>query len=271
MANELVEIDTLSAKLSKSSLLPAHLRGKEADVFVTVLTGRELGLSPMQSIRSMFVVGGKASMSADMMVALCVSNPRCKYFRLVESTAEVATYETLREGHPEPTRLSFTMRQAEQAGVTRNQTWKAYPEAMLRARASSALARACYPDLLAGVYDSDSDELQQRREQDVTPRPAAVTVEQVMAQPLVASAQLPAAPAPVEAPPLSATVPAPPVQSLREQLAEQIRATATEPAAYAVADAVSAAAKSGRLSAEDRAALVPVFREHLAGLRSKAA
>ena len=166
--NEALE---LAKALAPSSLLPAHLRGKPADVLVVVLTGRELGLSPMQSIRGMYVVNGKAAISADLMVGLAVSKPQCRYFRLIESTGTTATYETLREGS-EPVRLSFTLAQAKTAGLLTNATWAKYPDAMLRARASSALARAVYPDLLAGVYEQG--ELQ-HVEKDVTPsRPAPI-------------------------------------------------------------------------------------------------
>src|SRR5690606_14566168 len=82
-------------------------------------------------------------------------HPACKYFRLVESTDERATYETLREGEPEPTRITWTIQQAAKAGLTGRQNWKAHPAAMLRARASAALARAVYPDVAMGIYDPD--------------------------------------------------------------------------------------------------------------------
>src|SRR5690606_17440997 len=41
------------------------------------------------------------------------------------------------------------------AGLTGRQNWKAHPAAMLRARASAALARAVYPDVAMGIYDPD--------------------------------------------------------------------------------------------------------------------
>lgn len=147
--------EQIAARLSKSSLLPSAVRGKPADLAVIMITGHELGLSPMQALRGLHVVEGRPILSADLIVGLVKKHPACKYFRLVESTDERATYETLREGEPEPTRITWTIQQAAKAGLTGRPNWKAHPAAMLRARASAALARAVYPDVAMGIYDPD--------------------------------------------------------------------------------------------------------------------
>ena len=147
--------EQIAVRLSKSTLLPSALRGKPADLAVIMITGHELGLSPMQALRGLHVVEGRPVLSADLIVGLVKKHPACKYFRLVESTDERATYETLREGEPEPTRITWTIEQATKAGLTGRQNWKAHPAAMLRARASAALARAVYPDVAMGIYDPD--------------------------------------------------------------------------------------------------------------------
>lgn len=148
------EAEQLSIRLAQSALLPDGLRGKPGDVLVTLITGHELGLSPMQAIRGLHVVKGRAVMSADLAVALTKRHPSCRYFRLVSSDDKAATYETLREGDPEPTRMSFTLEQARTAGLG-GDNWRKFPSAMLRARCSLALARAVYSDIMLGVYDPD--------------------------------------------------------------------------------------------------------------------
>lgn len=147
--------EQIAVRLSKSSLLPSAVRGNPADLAVIMITGHELGLSPMQALRGLHVVEGRPVLSADLIVGLVKKHPACKYFRLVESTDERATYETLREGDPEPTRITWTIQQAAKAGLTGRQNWRAHPAAMLRARASAALARAVYPDVAMGIYDPD--------------------------------------------------------------------------------------------------------------------
>ncbi|RKH13773.1 hypothetical protein D7X74_21230 [Corallococcus sp. CA047B] len=142
-------------QLSKSSLIPKALHGKPGDVLVVLLTGREFGLGPMQALRSIHVMDGKPVMAADLMVGLCISRREvCESFTLVESTGQRATYRTKRVGAPEVS-LSWTMQQATAAGLAGRDNWRKYPDAMLRARCSAALARAVYPDLLAGTYDPD--------------------------------------------------------------------------------------------------------------------
>ena len=95
---------SLAGTLAKSALLPEALRNKPADVLVVLITGHELGLSPMQAVRGLYVVNGKAVLSADLMVALVLKHRDvCEYFRLEKSTDAEATYVTKRAGS-EPVR-----------------------------------------------------------------------------------------------------------------------------------------------------------------------
>jgi len=146
----------LATSLARSNMLPIALRGKPADVLVVLITGHELGLSPMQSIRGMHVIEGKAVMAAEMMAGLVRSRPRtCRYLMLVESTDALATYETHREGDPRAVQLSYTIEQATKAGLVARDNWKKHPAAMLRARCLTAICRAVYSDLVNGVYDPE--------------------------------------------------------------------------------------------------------------------
>jgi hypothetical protein len=130
----------------------------EDTVFAVMLAGVELGIEPMQSLTAFHVIKGRITMRADFVVALCVRSPVCKHFTIEESTDKGATYETLREGHATPTRMTYTIAQAQRAGLLSNAQWRNHPEAMLRARCSAALARAVYPDLAAGIYTPDEGE-----------------------------------------------------------------------------------------------------------------
>ena len=149
----------LATSLAKSTMLPTALRGKPADVLVVLITGHELGLSPMQSIRGMHVIEGKAVMSAEMMSGIVrFHDGTCKYLMLVESTDTVATYETHRIGDPRAVQLSYTIEQASKAGLAGKDNWKRHPAAMLRARCLTAICRAVYSDLINGVYDPEEIE-----------------------------------------------------------------------------------------------------------------
>lgn len=133
------------------------------EAMIRMMTGMELGLSAMQSIRGVYVIETQGvrrpSLAADMMVGVVkMRGDTCSYFRLIESSDTIATYETQRRGEPQPVKLSYTIQQANTAGLTGKGTWKAHPAAMLRARCSSALARIVYPDLVNGLYDPDEVE-----------------------------------------------------------------------------------------------------------------
>jgi hypothetical protein len=148
------ELWEIAQRVFKAGVCPPDVRTVEA-AFAVMLAGAELGAKPMQALRSVSIVKGKLSLTADFTVALCVRSPVCEWMRCVETTPERATYETQRRGHPAPSRLTWTIAQAQAAGLASSQTWRAHPAAMLRARCASALARSVYPDLVAGVYDPD--------------------------------------------------------------------------------------------------------------------
>lgn len=166
-----VGVMALAKQLATSGLIPRALQGKPGDVLVVLLTGKELGLGPMQSLRGIHVIDGKGVLDAALIVGLVMKHrDLCEYFRLVESTDAAATYEAKRAGHPAPVTLSFTIEQAKAAGLAGKQNWRNFPAAMLRARASTALARALFPDLTAGLYDPD--ELGHERPPAETPPPS---------------------------------------------------------------------------------------------------
>ena len=154
------EVTTLAEVLSKSTLLPDALRGKIPDIVVSILAGQELGLGAMASIRGVHVVQGKPVLSADTMVALVLSSGLAEYFICVEDTDARVTYETKRRGAPAVQRASWTREDTKRAGLNTKDNWRLYERQMMKARCRAILARDAYPDVLAGCYDADSDELQ---------------------------------------------------------------------------------------------------------------
>lgn len=155
--SSLAEADKLAQRLAASNLVPDALKGKPGDILIILMLGHELGLAPMQALRSVVVINGKPIVSADLAVSLVKKHTSCSFFRLVSTDDSQATYETERKGEGR-TKMIWTMQQAVAAGLAGRGPWKAHPAAMLRARASLALARAVYPDVLLGVYSPDEAE-----------------------------------------------------------------------------------------------------------------
>lgn len=141
------------ARMAAGSKIFKGVASPEA-AFVVIATGRELGLTAMQSLRGIHMIEGKPSVSADAAMAIVLKHPACESFRMVTSDNTAATYEAKRHGSP-PQRMSFTIQDAATAGLSGKDNWRRFPAAMLRARCGLALARAVFPDALMGVYDPD--------------------------------------------------------------------------------------------------------------------
>jgi len=171
------EVTTLAEVLSKSTLLPDALKGKVPDIVVSILAGQELGLGAMASIRGVHVVQGKPVLSADTMVALVLSSGLAEYFICIEDTETKVTYETKRRGAPAVQRASWTREDTKRAGLNTKDNWRLYERQMMKARCRAILARDAYPDVLAGCYDSDSDELQRPAVMSVSREPDAIDAE----------------------------------------------------------------------------------------------
>jgi 5'-3' exonuclease len=140
----------LAQLLFKARLFGAY--GTPEAVLSTVLSGRELGLSAMASLRAFHIVEGKPTMAADALRALVLKSGKAKSFRCTERTPTAATFSTQRQDE-EPMTLRYTIEEAQAAGLVKNGSgWTKNPADMLVARASSKLARLVYPDVVAGLY-----------------------------------------------------------------------------------------------------------------------
>lgn len=144
----------LAENFIESGFLPTSIT-KPAQALAIMLTGRELGLAPMLALRSLHVIEGKPGMSAELILAR-FRQAGGKY-RWVEKTDQCATIQAVAPGNPIEwvETFSFSIEEAERAGVTDKKNWKRYPAAMLRARAASLMVRAIAPEVSAGLYDPD--------------------------------------------------------------------------------------------------------------------
>lgn len=128
-----------------------------AKAVAVMLAGRELGLPPMQSIRSVNIIDGKPCLSAETMLALAYQ--RVPGLRVeVVTTPTGATVTGARGGAAQAITVSFTKENAIAAGLLSKQNWQKYPEAMFRARAISAWCRVVVPDAILGCYTPEEVE-----------------------------------------------------------------------------------------------------------------
>jgi hypothetical protein len=153
-----VQLSTLDdvARLAKIAADSGLARVRTpAECAVILMTGAELGLSPMQSLRGIYVVEGRPTLAADTMVAVIRRSGVCDLWRTVESTAERCTIEAKRNDDDRTQSKTWTMADATRAGLAQKNIWKQYPAQMLRHRCASDLARELFSDVVLGLYDPE--------------------------------------------------------------------------------------------------------------------
>lgn len=152
VARELPSMFQLAHALTKArGFVPAHLQ-TEGAIVACILAGRELGIPPMTALRTINVIEGKVSLSAEVQLALMKrAGIRHKW---ASATDQEAVLVLERPGE-EPHTQRYTIDEAKRAGLAGKQNWQKHPAAMLRARCVSAAATAYAPDVLGGVYVPD--------------------------------------------------------------------------------------------------------------------
>lgn len=192
--SDVVRIDPMQqAKLlAESTLVPDVYRGKPANVYLVLSLGDALGIKPVTALSSIAVVKGRPTMSAELMRALVQQHGH--RFRIEASTATEAVIICARKEWPEDTSVfTFTMEDAQLAGLSGSETYKKHPKAMLLARATTMACRAMFADVIQGISYTP-DELEPTTAQKVqdampdvwvTPEPKAIEPEAVVEAPAV--------------------------------------------------------------------------------------
>ena len=171
----ITEMEMFAEKLSKSILVPKDYQGKPANCFVAIQWGLECGLAPLQALQSIAVINGKPSMYGDALLAMVRADSRCLgvHEEQKDGLAVCIIKRKHSDGSVEEIKRTFSMKQAQQAGLSNRPTWKAYPQRMLQHRARGNAIRDAFPDVIHGLISTE--EAQDYDEpKDVTPQQEAV-------------------------------------------------------------------------------------------------
>lgn len=134
--------------LSGASLLPESYRGKPANLLLALEYGSALGIAPMVAVQEIHVIKGKPTLSALLQAALV---RRAGHTLRVTGDSTSATCDIIRADDPTFTfSTTWTLDRAKAAGLLTNDSWRKYPDNMLKARAISECARNACPDVIAG-------------------------------------------------------------------------------------------------------------------------
>ena len=136
----------IAAQFQRSGLFP-DLRS-EAQAYVKVLAGQELGIGPMAAVAGLNVIKGRVTFSANLLASLVKAHPLYDY-RVTDHSATGCRIVFLQDGEEIGT-SEFTAEDAKRAGLS-GQNWSKYPKAMMFARALTQGVRWFCPDVTSGT------------------------------------------------------------------------------------------------------------------------
>lgn len=145
----------LAESLVPTGFLPEHIK-QPGQAVAIILAGRELGMMPMQALRSLRMVKGNVTEAADSQLARFKQDGgRARWVRLDEE--EAVLHLIMRNG--DEVTSTFTMKDADRAGLTKPDRnggpsmYHKFPKALLRSRAITQGMKDLGWSGGVGVYD----------------------------------------------------------------------------------------------------------------------
>ena len=130
-------------------MVPKPFRNNPDACLVAIMAGQALGWSAWESLQSIQMIAGQAALKPQAMLALVrEAGHRVEIIRGDREATVNATRSDTGETMTETWSLD---REATQAGLAYKDNWKQYPVDMCQWRAVGVVARALFPDVLAGM------------------------------------------------------------------------------------------------------------------------
>ena len=129
---------------------------KASQAVVKIMAGKELGLSPFQSMASIYIVNSKLALTSGAMSSLIKRGKKYDYVvtKLDDTECSIDFFEL---GNGERQKIgtsTFGLKDAAKCGLANKETFKSFPRNMLFARALSNGARFYCPDAICGYYEA---------------------------------------------------------------------------------------------------------------------
>lgn len=161
--------------LADANLLPAQYRQKPSNVLYAMEYGRTLGITPLAAITGIHVIEGKPSASAALISGLVRQAGHKLRVRVENGPGGPRAIATIhRADDPEfEFRSEWDMDRARAAGLVNKDVWRRYPQAMLKARAITEVAREACEEVLFGLHYTP-EELDATVDEDGVPVDAPV-------------------------------------------------------------------------------------------------
>lgn len=165
LEHELDRMAQLAVTISASDTAPKALQNKPNDVFMVLLTARDLGVGLTTAIREFHVIDGKVTLSPKVRLAMVRSKGLGKVWADPGNNDTTATWYAIRNDLPDVVSSStYTIEMAgrvkareggAQITLAEKSTWKQYPERMLSWRALGYLLDDVFGEVGTGLYSPD--------------------------------------------------------------------------------------------------------------------
>jgi hypothetical protein len=168
------QIERMAVSVARSGLFGVKTPDQ---AMALMLIAQAEGLHPAIAARDYHVINGRPALRADAMLAR---------FQAAGGKVEWGEYTDTRVvgkfSHPSggSVEIAWTTKMAQDAGLTRNPTWKSYPRQMLRSRCISEGIRTVFPGVVVGTYTPEEVEDMAPAPRQAPPPPSPEPVEIVI-------------------------------------------------------------------------------------------
>lgn len=155
------DIERMALAVSKSNLFGVKT---PEQAIALMLVAQAEGMHPAIAATHYHVINGRPTLKADAMLSRFQAAGGTVNWKVYTDAEVTGTFS-----HPQGGRvdITWTVAQAQTAGLTKNPTWRQYPRQMLRSRCISEGIRTVYPGVTVGVYTPEEV-------QDFAPPPRTV-------------------------------------------------------------------------------------------------
>jgi hypothetical protein len=140
---------TLAETLARSTLVPRAFRGSPENILLAIMTGRRHGLDPATAMQTIHVIDGTPSLSAMAMLAIVRARGHTIRGEVTDTAATASVVDP--ETGTITASYTYTIDDAQRAGLAGKDNWKRHPKEMLWARAAAHLCRMEFPDIVLGL------------------------------------------------------------------------------------------------------------------------
>lgn len=174
----MLEVRALADYLSRSKFIPQSFRGDISTAVMLIVTCKQYNL-PITALSEVMEVNGKVGFWGRTKLGIVLKSGLCEYLIPSEQTEKKCTIVTKRKGWPKEVTVTYTIEQAEKAGLlARSDAWKKHPSDMLYWRAVSRVISQVYPDVIQGFATVEEAE-----EENSLPQVSAVAMPEAIEEP----------------------------------------------------------------------------------------